>query len=105
MRRVLEWITGLDTAWIALIGTVFGGAGLKLLESILSRSKDKVDAAAAMRTELRNESKTLKEELRIVERDLDSWKEKYFMLLQEYLEIKARLIDGDSIPVKSEEDW
>lgn len=84
----------MDTAWIALIGTVFGGAGLKLIESVLSRGQGKIDTATAMREELRKESVALREELRTVEKDLDAWKEKYFLLLQEYLEIKSHLAHG-----------
>lgn len=81
----------IDTAWIALIGTVIGGAGLKVIESILSRGSEKTDLATDLRTELRAEVTTLKEEIRQVEKDLDLWKEKYFLLLQEYLEVKSNL--------------
>lgn len=81
----------MDTAWIALIGTVFGGAGLKLMESFLARGSKKVDTATAMREELRKESAALKEELRVVEKELDQWKEKYFTLMAEYLEIKSSI--------------
>jgi hypothetical protein len=50
----------MDTAWIALIGTFFGGAGLKIVESFLSKGQGKVDAATAMRDELRKESTALR---------------------------------------------
>lgn len=97
----------MDTAWIALIGTVFGGAGLKIMESFLARGSKKVDTATAMREELRKESASLKEELRVVEKELDTWKEKYFLLFQEYLEIKSQL--GHQQPkhpeINKEEDW
>lgn len=92
----------MDTAWIALIGTVFGGAGLKIIENILSKGQDKVDTATAMRQELRSESIQLKDEIRQVEKELDQWKEKYFLLLQQYLEAKA---DHDQVhPKKKEPD-
>lgn len=88
----------MEAAWIALIATLFGGAGLKIIESFLSRGQKKVDAATAMRDELRKEgellkkeAQTLREEIRTVEKELDAWKEKYFLLLQEFLEIKGQL--------------
>jgi len=92
----------MDTAWIALIGTVFGGAGLKLMESFLSRGSKKIDTATQMREELRKESADLKEELRQAEKDLDEWKIKYFTIFQQYIELKASL--GQPIP-KEESDW
>lgn len=81
----------IDTAWIALIGTVFGGAGLKIVEGFLSRGQDKVDTATELRDELRKESGDLRKEIKQVEKELDQWKERYFLLLQEFLEIKGHL--------------
>lgn len=100
----------MDTAWIALIGTLFGGVVLKVAESILARGSKRADTATQMREELRKESSSLKEELRVVEKELDAWKEKYFLLLQEYLEIKSAMTHqqpkhaADEEPTKKE-DW
>lgn len=98
----------MDTAWIALIGTIFGGAGLKVIEGVLTKGSKKVDAATAMREELRKESTALKEELRAVENELDSWKVKYFELFQDYIELKSMLnIQPPAKPPddKKENDW
>lgn len=99
----------MDTAWIALIGTLMGGAGLKAVEGFLGKGQKRVDNATAMREELRRESESLKDdaaelraEIRQVEKDLDLWKEKYFLLLQEYLEAKSQL---EHVPKKKKEDW
>lgn len=94
----------MDTAWIALIGTLFGGVVLKLIESILARGNNRIDYATNMRDELRKDSVALKEELRQAEKDLDGWKEKYFLLLQEYLEVKSA--HGPVKPEKKRgDDW
>lgn len=93
----------MEATWIALIGTVLGGpAVLKFIEWIMGRGKTKQDAATAMREELRKESESLKldaanlrEEIRRVEKEMDDWKEKYFTLLQQYLEVKAQLMSKD----------
>lgn len=96
----------MDTAWIALIGTLFGGVALKVAEAILARGGQKVDYATNMRDELRKDSATLKEELRQAEKDLDAWKEKYFLLLQEYLEIKSEVAhNGPVESEKKEVEW
>lgn len=97
----------MDTAWIALIGTLFGGVVLKIVEGILARGSKKADTATEMRDELRKESTSLREELRVVEKELDAWKEKYFMLLQEYLEIKSAMTHrpSEDEPKKERTDW
>jgi len=99
----------IDTAWIALIGTVFGGAGLKIVEKVLSNGQGKIDAATQLRDELRKESSALREEIKQVEKELDQWKEKYFILLQEFLEIKSHIAHIDpgylsKAPKPKEED-
>lgn len=88
----------MDAALLALIGTIFATIGLEGVKHIFSRGQKKVDAATEMRQELRKEGESLKEEaaklreeIRNVEKELDAWKEKYFLLLQEYLELKATL--------------
>lgn len=79
----------LDTAWIALIGTVFGGAGLKVIEKVLSKGMVKDDIATNLRTELRKDATELRAELKVVEHELDNWKVKYFELLQQFIELKS----------------
>jgi len=71
-------------AMVALFGAIFGGAGLKIIEQILSRNKVKLDAASEFRKELREDIQALREELRRVEAELDSWREKYYQLLARF---------------------
>lgn len=92
----------MDTAWIALIGTLLGGAGLKVTEKVLARGGEEIDVATKMREELREESAALKEELREADKQLDLWKEKYFALMAEYLDIKSQV--AHEAPVKKEKD-
>ena len=88
----------LNPAWIALIGTVLGASGLKVIEHWLTRNKVKDDTAAEFRKELREEVTGLREELRKVreevnatESDLDKWREKYYELLDNFIKVKAEL--------------
>lgn len=78
-------ITG---AWIALIGTLFGGAGFKIIEHILGRSKIKDDTATNIRSELRTEvgalraeADKLREEADELRDEIDEWRTKYFSLV------------------------
>lgn len=75
----------LDPAWIALIGTVCGGVGLKVTEHWLGRSKIKIDDAAQIRDELRLEITAQREEIRQLEAERDKWREEYYALLQKFM--------------------
>ena len=81
----------ITTAWIALIGTVLGGVGLKFVEHWLSRSKVRDDTASQLRTELRTEIQGLKTELNNVESDLDKWRGKYYELMDNFNKVKSEL--------------
>jgi len=95
----------MDTAWIALIGTVSSGVVLKVAESILSKGSKKQDTATEMREELRKESADLKEELRKVDHELDEWKDRYYALFKEYIELKTLLGQEVKLDDKRETDW
>ncbi len=84
----------ISQAWLALLGALLGGSGLKFIEHWLNRSKVKEDAAAQMRTELRDEIKILREELRTVEDELDKWRGKYYELMDEFMKAKGDLAEA-----------
>lgn len=86
-----------NEAWLALIGALLGGSGLKFIEHWLSRTKIQDDSAAAFRKELRDEVIYLREELRKAEVQLDEWQAKYFALLEEFSRAK---IDRDAALMK-----
>jgi len=73
-----------EPAFLALVGTIFGGAGLKMVESFLNRSKTQTDVAAQIRSELRTDVQALRDEIRKVEQELDMWKSKYYDLLDQF---------------------
>ena len=84
----------ISQAWLALLGALLGGSGLKIIEYWLNRSKVRDDAAAQMRTELRDEIKALREELRTVEDELDKWRGKYYELMDEFMKAKGDLAEA-----------
>lgn len=75
-------------AWLALAGTVFGGVGLKMIESFLGRNKNKDDAAFRFRDELRAEvlvlrleADKIRDEADELRGEIDDWRSKYFALV------------------------
>lgn len=83
-----------NQAWLALIGAILGGSGLKVIEYWLNKSKTKDDTATDFRNELRTDIKDLREELRKTEEELEKWRLKYYQLMDEY--IKFKLGQNDS---------
>ena len=75
-------------AWLVLAGTVFGGAGLKVIEYFLNRRKRTEDLAASIRKELREDVARLRSELRDESKAADEWEAKYW-------ELRAKML-GDS---------
>lgn len=73
-----------NPAFLALMGTIFGGAGLKIVEGLLNKSKTQMDVAAQIRSELRTDVQGLRDEIRKVEAELDEWKKKYYDLLDQF---------------------
>jgi hypothetical protein len=74
---------------LALIGTVMGGSGLKVVEYYLSKRKTKTDEATTIRTELRAEVDNLRKLMKEAETEVDVWREKYFALVNEVATLRA----------------
>lgn len=81
----------LDNAgFVALMGTIFGGAGLKITEAWLGRAKDRANEDKSMREELRKEIDNLRTQLEKADAEekrleglIDEWKEKYWEIREE----------------------
>ncbi len=84
----------INSAWLALIGALLGGSGLKVVEYWLTRSRAKEDSATAMRNELREEVRGLREELRLAEDELDKWRGKYYELMEQLMKVKGDLAEA-----------
>lgn len=96
-----EWITAL----ITMIGTVFAGFGLKMVDAWLSRAATKKKVDSELReeyrdtiTDKRRDIAELKKDLEDAKREIDmlesevvAWKDKYFEELNAKMEIMARL--------------
>lgn len=81
----------INQAYLALVGALMGGSGLKFVESWLNRSKIKDDAATVFRNELRDEVKNLRDELRSVEAEVEKWRAKYYETYEQLIAAKSEL--------------
>lgn len=81
----------LDPAWIALIGTIFGGAGLKIAEHWLGKNRIKTDDATKIRDELRLEIAAQKEEIKDLEAQVEKWRSDYYALRDKYVALQTEL--------------
>ncbi len=87
-----------NAAFLALVGTIFGGAGLKIIEHWLGKAKTRADAGLAIREELRKDIESLRkqlekaaaEELRL-EGLVEEWRSKYYELHTEKEKVVTEL--------------
>lgn len=84
-------MAGLDPAWIALIGTLAGGVGLKVAEHWLGRNRVKIDDASRIRDELRIEISAQRDEIRELEAAVDKWRSEYYNLRDQYSKLQVEL--------------
>jgi cell division protein FtsB len=82
-------------AYLALAGTLFGGAGLKLLESALGRKKQEFDQSAAVRSELRVELNALKAEAEKLHVESDKLRDEIDLWRSRYYSLVASVAKGD----------
>lgn len=83
-----EFFAAIPPGMWAVIGSIFGGIGLKVAERWLNRS-------AAFREEkqdYRAEIKELQDRLDKIEGDLDTWKSKYWASQEEVARLRQALI-------------
>lgn len=81
----------LSPGLIALIGTIFGGAGLKIIESYLSRSARQKDDAKEIRDELRLSITELRQENTELERAVERWRTDYYEMRDEKIRMETQL--------------
>lgn len=75
--------------WFALLGAIFGGAGVRAIEKWLSRSETRSALESSLRTELRDDLHNLREENERLRRERNEWQVRYW---EQY---ELRLIEED----------
>lgn len=87
----MDFLSGMDPAWIALIGTLFGGVVLKVTEHWLGRNRTSSDDAKQIREELRSQITSQKEEINELEDEVNEWRSKYYDLRDAYIKVQTEL--------------
>lgn len=82
---------GIDPAWIALIGTIIATVGVKLIERWLGRKDRSTSDAAQIRSELKEQVASYKEEIRRLEDEVDEWRAKYYATMEELVAKRIEL--------------
>lgn len=85
---------------IGLAGTIFTGAIVKYFDYRLNKIKHDFDERVHIRSAnvedlviLKDELEKRKEEIRILENELDEWKGKYYEILEHLIELRSKLSD------------
>ena len=80
------------------MGTIFTGAVVKYFEYKLNKIKHDFDERVHLRSVsnedlkmLKDELESRKEEIRILENELDEWKGKYYEILEHLIELRGKL--------------
>ena len=81
----------LDPAWIAAIATAGGAILLKVTEHFLNRNRTSNEDARQIRTELRDQIISQKEEIARLQAELDTWRSKYYDLRDSYMQQHTEL--------------
>lgn len=81
----------LDPQLIALASTIFAGAGMKVAEHYLNRGRSRIDDASKIRDELRMELSAHRDEIRLLEADVDKWRAEYYNLREQHMKIQTEL--------------
>jgi predicted nucleic acid-binding Zn-ribbon protein len=81
---------GWDHGAIVTIGAIIGGLITQLLTGRQKKDQQKYDEATSMRQELRNDVSLLQSKVELLSKDLDTWKERYYKLADENINLRSR---------------
>lgn len=87
--ELLNLFLSIPAAWLALIGALLGGTGLKLIEHYLSRPSRDAKTAAELRAELRQDLSNIRAELKSCQAESDKYQDRYWALVEENAQLKA----------------
>lgn len=82
----------IDPGWLALIGTLCGGTGLKIVEHYLNRKQVKVTDASKIRDELREQIDDQRAEIAKLEKEVEGWRDKYYNLRDDHIKLQTELM-------------
>lgn len=81
----------ITVALLAIISAAISGIGVALVNGLQENRREKIRKQEREQDQLRIELKDLQIKLYKLERDLDTWKDKYYDAIQELIEVKSEL--------------
>lgn len=81
----------LTVVTLTLASAILSGFGVTVFSSIQENKKEKIRQQEREQDQLRLELKDLQIKLYKVERELYEWKDKYYLAIQELIEVKSEL--------------
>ncbi len=81
----------ITVALLAILSAAISGEGVSIVTGLQENRKEKIRKQEREQDQLRIELKDLQIKLYKLERDLDSWKDKYYSAIQELIEVKSEL--------------
>lgn len=81
----------METMLAILGGGAAGASGTSLFKFILSRREQTLTNEEKLRLELQEQIDALKDEVHALRADVNLWRDKYFEILEDHIQLKARL--------------
>ena len=81
----------ITVALLAMASAAISGIGVAFITGYQESKKEKLRRQEREQDQLRIELKDLQIKLYKLERDLDTWKDKYYSAIQELIEVKSEL--------------
>ncbi len=81
----------ITVALLAMASAAISGIGVAFITGYQDSKKEKLRRQEREQDQLRIELKDLQIKLYKLERDLDTWKDKYYSAIQELIEVKSEL--------------
>jgi len=81
----------METMLALLGGGAAGASGTSLFKFILSRREQTLTNEEKLRLELQEQIDALKAEVQTLREDVNIWRDKYFEILEDHIQLKARL--------------
>jgi predicted nuclease with TOPRIM domain len=79
-------------AWYAAIAGLGIGVVVKFINKLLDNSREKLDEHLSLRKELREELDTVKEEITVLQAELNEWREKYYTQLEITTQLRIAML-------------
>ena len=81
-----------NSAVIAALGAFVFGVAMKVISKITDKRKDALTEHLELRRELREELDAVKEEISILQKELNDWREKYYHQVEVTTMLQAELV-------------